>query len=503
MALTADKRHQFDRDQFYGDFALNAGWQQNYGRSKLATYFMDKCGSMTVGANNAGNDVRASDLGLSESYTGCAKLCPKYQDFVLDFDTYLGWDGFVQGMWTELRVPFVHTRWNAGLTTCTQSEGGEYYTFGVRDQYVNRIACNPERVVYTGGCALSQALEGNLPFGDAPALDAGRINSCTHTSSGLADVRFTLGYDFVRLERGSLGIALDIMFPAANKLAKNTCCQPLYIFDASVGAQHAWKVGGVLRGQYRLWHNDANRRLDLFLDARAHGVMHGETTRLLGLNVGGTTLFNQYLLLKEYDCQNTQAEYVGLERAANLLKARVTYCKPLVEGQFTAMLQCTRGNFVGAIGYNFFGRSAENLKVKCFCQTPAAQHYYVIKGVWPVQFEDGENISEGGFCDPKLSNIGSAPTAAVLGSQEAEGSIASSLVKESAVNFSTGTCTNLSLCPASHPGYVCNTLFVDLGHNWHDKDWTPYLGVIGKVDFGSKNTALRLWGVYLKGGFCF
>jgi len=77
--------------------------------------------------------------------------------------------------------------------------------------------------------------------------------NCRRTANGLGGIRLEIGYDFLRRERGSMGLALDVEFPAANKPAKNNCACDLYTFDPKVGSQHAWKVGGVLRAQYMLW----------------------------------------------------------------------------------------------------------------------------------------------------------------------------------------------------------------------------------------------------------
>ncbi len=513
MSLTADKRHQFDREEFYGDFAVTLGWQQNFNQYRLSSYFLNRNGKMTVGSNAASGqtafaDVRASDLGLSATFTGCAWLCPKYADFIADFDLYLAWDEFVQGLWTQLRFPFVHTRWNAGLGTSVTAAGGTYYSYcsdttTCQDTYVVDTKGNAIPLVYSGCCALSSALLGNCSFGDAPRLTAGKMVNCRRTANGLDGIRLALGYDFVRRERGSLGLALDVVFPVANQLAKNNCCCDLFIFDPSVGGQHAWKVGGVLRGQYMLWDRDENERIDMYLDGRAYGVFNGQTTRLLGLNAGTTactpccnTLFNQYLLLKKYTVSGTTATYAGLERAANLLKARVKYNKALCEGQITVMFQYHNGGFVGALGYNFFGRSAENL---CICNMccPCGSYYYVIKGDLPVYQPDG--TTDAGFYSPTDSNINSTGTAITT--------VDATTVQANAIDFSTcsatACCGRINLCPAAHPKYISNTIFGNIGYNWEDVDWKPYIGLIGKVDLGAKNTALRLWGVYLKGGFCF
>jgi len=509
MELTAEKRHLSDKEEFYGDFAVTLGWQQNFNRYRLSSYFFKPCGSITVGSNNAtGCDIRASDLGLSSTFTGSAWLCPKYQDFVADFDLYMAWDEFVKGLWTELRVPFVHTRWNAGLGTSVTDAGGSYYATSAVSGYADypHFVVNDEYasvpVVYTGSCALSSALLGNTAFGDAPALTAGKIVNCVRTANGLGGIRLALGYDFLRKDRGSMGLAVDVEFPAANKLAKNNCCCNLFIFDPSVGSQHAWKVGGVLRGQYMLWDKGEDERIDLYLDGRVHGGFSGQTTRLLGLNANGTSLFNQYLLLEKYSVAANVATYEGLERAANLLKAQVK-AYSTVEAQVTAMFQYKNGGFVGALGYNFFGRNAEKICLCCLCSSDPSNYYYVIKGDRPVGYAGTTTPTyHGGFyskTDSDINGTGTVVTdsAAVAFNSALEGTV----VTENAFSFSTSG--DLNLCPAAHPKYISNTIFGHLGYHWDENDLKPFIGIMGKVDIGSSNTALRLWGVYLKGGIGF
>ena len=507
MQLTAEKRHQFDREEFYGDFDITLGWQQNFSRSRISSYFLNKNGKMTVGANGSSvtgtkySDVRASDLGLSTTFTGEAWLCPKYQDFIADFDLYLAWDEFVQGLWTELRIPFVHTIWNSGLGTSVDQAGGTHYadfedtTATTTDYFVTGATSDAVPVVYTGSCALSSALLGNSTFGQAPKLEAGKIINHDNKANGLGGIHFTLGYDFLRRERGNLGLALHVEFPAANKPCKNNCGCDLFIFEPKIGSQHAWKVGGVLRGQYMLWDRDQDERIDMYADLRVDGVFSGETTRLLGLNANGTSLFNQYLLLKKYTISGATASYQGLERAANLLKACVK-ADPSAEGQATIMFQYMKGGFVGALGYNFFGRGEEKVCVSKLCSCP--DYSYVIKGDLPVLKTDG---TDAGFYSHSDSNINQTGVVSDAAGEDST-AVTATYVTDAAINFSTCG-ANINVCTAAHPNYYSNTIFGHLGYHWNDVDWQPFLGLLGKVDIGTKNTALRLWGVYLKGGICF
>src|SRR3989339_105351 len=509
MALTADKRHQFDREEFYGDFAITLGWQQNFSRYRLSSYFLTKCGSITVGANAANgsaavSDIRASDLGLSTTFTGNAWLCPKYQDFLLNFDFYFSWSN----AWLEVEIPFIHTRWNAGLGSSVSSAGGDYYAFDTLEsdqwEYAVDDSGTSTAVVYTGDYALSSALLGNCTFGDAPKLSAGKMINCRRTANGLSGLKLELGCDFVQSERGSVGLALYTHFPVANQPSKSNRCD-LFIFEPKIGSQHAWKVGGALRGQYMLWkpQKGNDEHIDIFLDGRVAAVFSGTTTRLLGLQANNTTLFNQYLLLKKYSVSGSVATYAGLERAANMLKA-VVQADPGIEGQFTVMFQYQNGGIVGGFGYNFYGRDEEKLKFKKRCCWDNT-YYYVIKGDLPVRQSDG---TDAGFYSAEDSNINQ--TGDIQGAGETWTAITASNITQNAIRFddslTPSCCCNNNcngatvLCVATHPRYLSHTIFGHFGYHWYEKKLKPFVGLLGKVDFGENNTALRLWGAYVKGG---
>ncbi|HBR70175.1 TPA: hypothetical protein DIC20_00120 [Candidatus Dependentiae bacterium] len=508
ISFTFDKRHKFG-DEFYGDFAITLGYQQNFNRYRLSSYFFNKNGLMRIGGNapdgrTAMVDVRASDLGLSSTFTGTAWLCPKYHDFILDLDLFMAWDNLVEGLWTELRVPFINSTWNAGLGTSSWYEGGTTYTTPVAvgnisaNQVVNIV--NDEstvtKVIYQGNCGLTGALLGNVGFGDAPRLNAGKLINCSRSTSGLGGIRLSIGYDFLRRERGFLGIGLDFEFPAANKPHKNNCCCDLYLFEPKIGSQHQYLIGGIFLGEYQLKQWENNHKLTFIFDARGYASFKGCTTRMLGLIANGNTLFNHYLLLKKYSVSGSTATYAGLERAANLLKARVK-AKTTFEGDITLLLNYQKDNLLCGIGYNFYGRAKEELCSYNLCNCD--DYYYVIKGDAPVA--NAALTQDGGFFSPNDSDINQTGTL-VTGSQGTWNQLNSTIITNNAIQFTTAN-GNLRLCVAEHPTYLSHTFFVNIGYNWSDTEGKPYVGLIGKVDLGIDNTALRLWGIYLKGGFCF
>jgi hypothetical protein len=513
MELTNETRHQqHPNEKFYSDLSITLGWQQNFDQYRLSSYFLTKCGTVTVGANAANNaaavsDIRASDLGLSTTFTGCAWLCPKYQDLLIDLDWFFSWEK----LWVELEIPFVHTRWNAGLGSRVDSAGGTTYAFDTLEDDQWECAVDDSGlaidVVYTGKSALSSALLGNSTFGDAPKLYAGKMINCRQTANGLANIKLELGFDFIQNDRGSLGLGVYSNLPLANQPNKKNSCD-LFLFEPKVGSQHEFRLGALLHGQYKLWKNEKNNeQVEIFFDGRLGGTVSGKSTRLLGLQANNTTLFNQYLLLKKYSVSGSTGTYVGLERAANMLRSYVA-AKPSIEGQLTFMFNYQNGGIVGGFGYNFFGRNEEKLGfVNRLCSDNS--HYYVIKGNLPVKKTDG---TDGGFYGPDDSNINQTGSSA--GSGSTWNSVSSSTIMNNAIrftdNFINSSSCNISncngattLCIAAHPPYLSHTVFGNFGYHWDEKNLKPFIGLIGKVEVGQNNTALRLWGAYIKGGIVF
>ncbi len=513
MELTDETRHQQHQNKnFYSDLSITLGWQQNFDGYRLSSYFLTKCGTVTVGANAANSsaavsDIRASDLGLSTTFTGCAWLCPKYQDLLIDFDWFFSWEK----LWVELEIPFVHTRWNSGLGSSKDSAGGATYAFDTLEDDQWDCAVDDSGlavdVVYTGDYALSSALLGNCTFGDAPKLYAGKMINCRRTANGLANIKLELGFDFIQNDRGALGLGFYSNLPLANQPNKKNSCD-LFVFEPKVGSQNEFRLGALLHGQYKLWQNEKNdEHVEIFFDGRLGGIFSGKSTRLLGLQANNTTLFNQYLLLKKYSISGSTGTYVGLERAANMLRSYVQ-ANPSIEGQLTFMFNYQNGGIVGGFGYNFFGRNEEKLGfVNRFCSDNS--HYYVIKGNLPVKQTDG---TDAGFYGPDDSNINQTGTS--TGNGSTWNSISSSTIMDKAIrftdNFINSSSCNISncngattLCVASHPRYLSHTVFGSFGYHWDEKKLKPFVGLIGKVELGQDNTALRLWGAYIKGGIVF
>lgn len=544
MALDACKQHtHYDSDTWTHLPSITIGCERSMKNDRVSSYFLTPSGVLHIGPDNAvtGLDnkinVRASDLGLPPQMAGRMRLHPHINSVYTSFNWYGQGCNRFKGVFSWIYIPFVHTTWTSCLTSEVDvddtgpGDSGHYYNPTAIAPHV--VAKNEHYVVdhnlaavdlaYTDTDAISDALVGDDTFGDAPALKSGKLRCCDTATDGLSGIRLGIGYDFLRKERGNMGIGVELIAPAANKPGKNLCCYNdcpdcnspcasagttnsdavyngnLYYFMPSTGGQHAWKFGGVLRGQYKVYEKNPDNTFTLYFDGRTHAVFNSRSTRLLGLNLAGTTSFNHWLLLKKYTVLNigAYAQYNSLERAANLLRAYVTM-KTGVEGEITLMGTWTRHGFVGSLGYNFFGRRAECAQNWCLCNRDALgdTYKYVIKANSPVAAESGLTLYDGGFYSKTDTNIYHCGTQ-VAGSQVVN--VPRALVINNAIDFAK----DLDVSMALHPTYLSHTVFGSFGYSWLDVDWQPAVGVIGKLEFGQRSCTMRNWGAFVEGSLSF
>lgn len=513
-ALRAAHRHDLGKGEFYGDVGAQMGWQQQHDHARLARYFFNPNGCLAIGpASDSTVNIRNIDLGLSHDARGTLGIEPSYNIFLATFDGFLGFDEFVHGLWLSLRLPCQHVHWQTNIRSCVENPGNDAVytangTVGILNLHdetryiVYGSSPNPVPVAYTHAGALQASLEGEHSFGDAPILQAGKITTYRQRASGLAGIDVHVGYDFVRKQRLLIGAALGIVGPAANRPAKDECDQFIFIGTPVIGPLHAWQFAGQLLGRINLINKDEGLKLDLWADAQISGLTRTRSTRLLGLQAGNTTCFNQYLLLKKYAVTNTGAQYLGLERAANLLKADLrTRCN--WQSQVTLMFNWYNRGFSGSLGYNFFARGRE----RCFsyrtCSNDWQLYKYTVAGDAPILGSAVGRWVNGGFYDPANTTIHTLGTLVPASQQDAGAGPQPNLADAGPVRSAALTREMIASDVALHPRYLSHTLFFAGAYEWTNSDWRPQLGVIGMYEHGANDASVHTWGIFVSGAIGF
>lgn len=465
MTAVEDKIHRYGVEEFNGVVSLGLQYQQTFKPEKLAKYFFGKQ-TLTFGPTCDGTyDIFGENLGTTT--TGTLSWSPRIRNFIADFDFWFGLDELVCGLWTRIGVPVNWTQWDLRPCVVTETQGTP--TPFVAGQ-VDFLSAGT--VASFSGVLPALAGEG---FGAAPRLECGKICK-THdtTVSGLA---FDLGYDFFRRECSHFGASIHFVAPTGTRPSDE------FLFGAVSGSQHSWELGATLTGSYLAWENcDGDQRLGLFFDATITHLFGAKQRRLFDLKRrdGSTNPMSYWLLLKRFNPTTGAVE--GLERAANILCCDVKV-EARVMADLALMVQYDCGCFSGAVGWNFWVRTAERLKCDSSCpddrngtarSCEIPTNTYGIKGSTVV--DTTETMSN--------ATIGDCGT-----------------VDDPSPVFLTTN--DIDRCSALHPRAFSNKVFGWVGYNWRDCEWQPFVAVEGEVEFGNDNKAVDQWGVMLKGGVAF
>jgi len=484
---TAGNTHLCGKEEFYGYAGVALEYTQSFKNNRLASYFGNKCGQLVFGASNAtdgtiSNPEPGTIKGINWGLTGSGTTClnAKIQNFIADFQFWVGLDEWVCGWWADLRLPVAWTKWELNASKGNYSSTTTKYPAPSEQNAVTLTpvdATEGPDVVYKD---IPSALNGADGFGAVPALKYGRFGKdCNgQTYSGIPGLRIDLGYDFWREDCGYLGLGFTMIAPTGNRP------EAYYLFEPILGAQKNWQIGGTLVGGWEMWNCNDEKALTAYLDATVVTLLKSTQRRLFGVRDGGD--LSSFQLLKQMDNDN---QLIGLERLANL----ATVCgkfRSKVMTDIALMFQYTNCGFVADLGYSFWYRSRDEF---CGCGSyDLPDDPYGLKGSLPCAGPCANSTaSNSTIFDPAPADS-SAAGCTLTGAANVDTNGNVYLYKE-----------NLTPCPALNPSAWSNKIFGNLGYQWADCDWQPSLSVFGEVEFGKDNVALNQWGIGLKGGVAF
>lgn len=492
---STEKLHLFGEEEFYGVASLALQYQQTNDNSRLAQWFSfagahspnngASNGKMTYGpiaetggANPVTNDINSLNFGVTAS--GSISFCPKIQNFIADIDLFFGWDEFVCGLWSRFSIPINWTRWDLGLAETVSAAGASTYAATV-------VATAQTNVVYTN---MTDAWNGDLPFGQAPVLKKGRING-HQDETAVAGLKMELGYDFMRREKSHLALSFMVVAPTGNKP------DATYLFDAVSGSSKSWEIGGDINGHWNFWEKqECNQSLGLHFDVSLMGQLKASQTRLFSLKSGGATAAataaanactvlnpgSSWLLLKKVSGGVAGAVptggVVGLERAANIL-ALESKIGAGFETNGAILVKYIRNHFSFDLGYELYYRNAESLSGR----DSIAALTYAVYGVTVDAAISAWNASSSQSTS-SINTAGAADT-----------------------TFTYLQDSDVCECSALQPAYLSNKVFGFAEYSWDNCDWEPTLGLGASYEMGASKSgakiALNQWSVLAKGSISF
>jgi len=551
-----------DMDEWYGNFSITPEWTSSF-RSRYIAESLFGCNNCCLPCNTScntscdtsccspcgpcwdnncddnyrvrvtgsqvaergANDWLADNFGLPVDYKSCVTFEPKIDNFLVDFNFYLGLDEWCQGMYFRIHAPVVYTRWDLNMCECVEAQGEGNHPVGYFNKTVNGEAGNYFGIArnnlvsnftsFISGCGVINS--NDIAFNP---LCYAKMDSCRRTETALADIRMALGWNFWCDECYHVGLGIYAAAPTGNKVEGN------YLFEPVVGNGKHWELGGQFTSHWTFWTDECEERSCAFyLDANISHMFKAKQCRVFDLC--GKPL-SRYMLASKFKTP-VEGLYAGdtpdvpSKQFAGIYSpvANLTYM-PVdvsvgVQGDLALMFQYNHCNWSFDLGYNFWGRSCDKIECRCDCCPTFEENTWALKGDAYMYGFDTEAIDND---DVGVALSASQSLATIYaGKNTPAATDASPWYKNASVdnaqlawNNSAGDAelytldsvganaeqvytsldpvfikfNDFDLCGARTKG-LSHKLFVNFDYTWCDHEcWVPYLGIGGEVEFAQK-----------------
>ncbi len=551
-------------DRYYYSFNLTFAYTRTFRDNRLADYLFGNdlvcgdCGDTAINISGAAveergaNDWLADYFGLPVGYRSSVSFKPTISNFLLDFSFYAGLDAWLDGLYFRIHSPFVHTKWNLNakenieypasnaITDALNYEGIAYIAGYMAGANVPAENTTASFLAYANGATPTIASNGyqcetgliprvcETPSTIWQPLCCSRIlnscdcdNDCT-TRNGFGEIRFVLGRNFFSEddERDChIGIGAYAAAPTGTRVGESR-----YLFAPIVGNGKHWELGGQVTAHHIWWRSeDENKTIGVYLEANVTHLFGANQTRCFDLCSAGSS--SRYMLaqkLTTFDPINgsgltlaTSVDGASLEFAneyapvANITRRDIVSTID-AQGDLAISLSYRHCNFQWDVGYNFWGRSCEKLRMSTDC-CPVIQEPWALKGTAfvygfdatsspqpyepvPLAASDSTATIHGGtntlapftsthttfnqLIDnsvPAIDNDGHPLLVTLTGSQQTYTSNPPVLIDEADFNM-TGT------------RGISNKFFTNFTYaypEFRETIWTPYASFGAEVEFGS------------------
>ncbi|MCK5632190.1 hypothetical protein KAH94_00405 [bacterium] len=417
------------------------------------------------------DDILADYFGMSPTFDSLINLNPTMKTFVMDFGFHIGMDGFCPGLYLTAHAPYVWKQ--SGIRLCEKiSENGTdtLYPAEYMDESKLKAPAESAKTPFKGATTWGHVTE---------PLKYGKMG-CLQTRTKLSDIQVTLGYNFIRREKGHVGINLFFVGPTGNKPTNE------YLFEPIIGNGKHWAIGAGLTGSRLLWEKDGDQTLNFHLDLQLSHLFTSCQKRSFDLtcNRFGT----RYTLLKEFD---STGAYTGV--VVPVINKTTVDCDISIPFQMDAvfMFGYRNNNWTFDFGYNGWIRSREKLCIRGSIES----NKYGLKGIQNVTGADVNNTQ----------------STATLHGNTLDGTTQTATADDPSPVFLKTS--DLDACSAEMERSVSHKFFVNLSYAWekYNRKAIPFIGAGAEVEFdGEKNyntlpnkNTLSQFGLWLKGGLTF
>lgn len=333
--------------------------------------------------------LMAENFYLPTDFNSIINVEPRIDNFLIDFNMYLGLDEWQEGLFFRIHAPVVYTRWDLNYDETILNAGSNSYDPGyftnivtntVTPQGFSRSFLLDSFTEYVNdGASIPQA-NGTTVASVAgitfDPLTSARWSRCRKTRTGVADVRMQLGYNFLLCPDHHLGLSFYAAAPTGNRPLGN------FLFEPIVGNGKHWEVGIGLTSHKNIWKSeDECCSWDFYLDANLTHLCKTRQCRTFDL-VGKP--LSRYMLMTKMgipvqtlfavDQINTTtipvtgqgfiapfAQFQNeFQPVANISTIPVKV-SAAIQSDIVLKFSWTHCNFQWDLGYNFWARSCEKI----------------------------------------------------------------------------------------------------------------------------------------------
>ena len=400
-----------DMDKFYGSVSVTPEYTKTYRRFErhsarclFGNTLIDdgKCPTIRVTGSRVANRNKTTDwladyFGLPTDYDSEVTIKPRIDNFLVDFNFYLGLDEWVSGMYFRIHAPVVHTRWELNFKEIPKTSGSASSAQG----YYSATSVARSSLV----SSFEEFIQGNesLTVSDTVgtitlnALDNAKWSKKRKTKTALADIQAAWGWNFYQDEDYHVGLNIRGAAPTGNRPDGE------FLFEPIAGNGKHWELGAGLTSHAVLWRSeDEESNFALYFDANVTHLFKARQKRVFDLQgkplsrymlaqkIGSDRrdpqLINQDIALNQPLDEDSRADadvefQNEFTQVANLSKLNVNVSVG-VQADLVLKFAYTRGNFAWDFGYNFWGRSCEKIRRRSDCPAPDgfAENTWALKG---------------------------------------------------------------------------------------------------------------------------
>lgn len=560
VGTTSHHVYLYDMESFYGTFNMTPQYDQSFRNDELLEcYFgtsLTNCNALTIAGTHAASldvkkDWMAENFYLPRDFRSVITFSPLVQNFLVDFNLFVGLDEWVKGLYFRIYGPVVNNRVTLDPCEAIENEGTEGYAPG----FFSSSAVPASTLLHSALSFFNGNTTITVPDITTTPLLKAKFACSKQSTTGFAELRGELGWIYLH-EDYHFGFNIQAAAPTGKRPHGE------YIFETQVGNGKHWELGAGLTAHWTMWRSeDDEKHLDFVFEADVTHLFNASQTRTFDL-IGKPN--SRYMLASKINLKPTQNLF-GSETAGGgvATQANSQFNKEYspvanfttrdvnvsigVQGDVVFMLNYTHRGFSFDIGYNYWGMSHEDIELKdSNCAPVFPLNTWALKGDAQVYgfragdnlaiplsgteslatIHQGTNIPKAGTTDNPATNLGVdnprfAQTTATTGDADFQVINVSPTGPAQQIQTSIQpvfiTVDDLNIKGAETRG-SSNKIFTHFSHTWVDReDWIPYLGIGFYAEFGNTGNndenennncngiscALSEWGIMVKGGVSF